>query len=653
MTPISSILEAREEARQLFNRGDYSETVRICDRLLTVLAGNPADDTDVAEVVRLLLNDKSRALRSLGQVQSALDCYVQALQSAHESGNMLDETWQLVQFGKIFGKYLERQTLFSACLREAARRYEIFMQDSDSPAPRLIVQFAIVQDLLGSYYRRLGERGVSRRETMARAECERCYSSAIKYHESADNVEGISRATCHLAYAKALFAHSDPALSPDEKTAVFRDSLRSFEEALRGVLRSPGARRGRATRRVQQAYIYLLLGNVDHAVHLLSEAITNAGQRNDPRAMVLARRMLATALIEQRKPGRALEELVQAHELAEAMRFIGFERHVLSELAELYLKLDEPQKAILALQKNESLFQKELLEFDSGFSGALEVFQAVAPERADLYLREGQRQDYEELISALIDTGRMLRQISRYERTQSIRFQSGIHRFAKISLGHSIKNELQKFSLSLLPLRKSMERKEPLEAYVSDLLESYAVVLERIKPLFANPPHEDLPEKASLREELTQAVQTHFTDLSTVNLLIPQDILFPNLMPGLLREAFLHLVENASAAIKRDPPPEGVPHFSVQQESGSGGSQIVLMNPGTNPREFPAGIGPSTILHGFANAYWFFQEVLGFGCRFELREDGPRTLPYLSNCVVIEIPPPEVSPTPYRIEPLY
>ncbi len=652
MTSISSIFQAREEARRLFNKGDYVETVRICDQLLATLTVKPSYAAEAAETVRLLLNDKSRALRNLGQVQPALDCYVQALQSAHESGNKQDEAWQLVQFGKIFGKYLERQTLFSACLREAARRYEIFIQESSHPTSRLIIQFAIVQDLLGSYYRRLGQRGAGKREELARSECEKCYLSAIEYHESSGNWEGVSRAGCHLAYARALFARSTPDLSLEERTSIFREALRLFEDSLRFVLRSPGGGRGRATRRVQQAHIYLLLGSVDHAVYLLCDAITNAQQRNDPRAIVLARHMLATALIDKREPGKALEELTKAHDLAKTMRFIGFERRILSELAELYLGLDEPQKAIATLQQSESLFERELLEFDSGFSGALEVFQAVAPKGADLYLREGQRQDYEELISALIDTGRMLRQlISRYERTQSIRFQSGIHRFAKISLGHSIKNELQKFSVTLLPLSKGIGLKEPLEGYASDILESYNGVLERIKPLLADPSHEELLEKSSLRKELIQAIQEHFTDPSKVSLFLPHDVLFPHLMPGLLCEAFLHLTENASTAIQKAPPPEGVPHFQAWHRVGPNGGQIVLMNPGANPRDIPSGEVVSPAIHGFANAYWFFREVLGFSCSFELRDDGPRTPPYRSNCVVIEIPPPQRSLTPYRIEP--
>lgn len=642
----SKYLLLRSDLRKLFNKGQYNPVVLACDEILGALEKSVG--TRSAQLSRIFLNERARALRNLGGIQEALRDYVQALQSAHEKGTSQDVAWQLVLFGKIFGKYLEKHTLFSACLREAEHRYRKLLEEAGSTvSTSLDIQFAIVQDLLGSHYRRLAERDAS-----ARSRCEEAYKLSLEYHRKAGNLEGIGRATCHLAYTRALFADLNVDLADRERTRMRREALLLFEDGLRIVMRLPHALRGRATRRAQQAHIYLMLGNWSHAASLSQEAIMEAQEQSDPRAVVFARRILSSSLVQAERSLDAIEELEKAYVLSQEMRFSGFERRILAELAALYLKHDEWQKSIDALQESERLAQKELLEFDSGFGGALEVFRAVAPERADRYIREGQRQDYEDLISELINNGRLLRQlVGRFEESLSSRRQEAVLSFVKKAWRHSVKNDLHVIATILLRLRSERDiPKGAVRERILSLMDEASATLEKVASQLGNEPAEGAIGRSSLKAEFEGVVSQLF-DITRVKIDLSHDLIFPDLAPEVLRHAFRHLLENARTAVDLAPPldPE-TPLVVVRQEvSPQGIAKILIMNPGANPKDSPAEEG-GVVVHGFANARWFFREVLGFDCWFELRDDGPRTPPQLSNCVVISIPSPGASLSLFRIE---
>lgn len=638
-------LQCRRELRQSFDSGQYQRVVLICNEMILGLANETS--ADLARALRLFLNERARAHRNLGRMQDALQDYVRALQSAHETGTSQEIAWQLVLFGKIFGKYLERHTLFSACLREAEHRYKILLEESSlNVSPNLVIQFAIVQDLLGSHYRRLGER-----DSGARIRCEEAYKLSLEHHKRAGNLEGIGRATCHLAYMRALFAGMNLEITKEERTRAQREALLLFEEGLRIVMRLSHASRGRATRRAQQAHIYLMLGNCSHAASLAQEAIMMAQEHNDPRAIVFSRRVLAFSLVRAGRSVEAVRELENAFTLAKELRFSGFERRILAELAELYLGRDEWQKAIDALQENERLAQKELLEFDTGFGGALEVFRNVAPDRADRYIREGQRQDYEDLITELINNSRLLRQlVGRFEESLSSKRQEAVLSFVKKAWRHSLKNDLNVIATILLRIKSGHSARGSGKDRMLELMGEAEAMLAKISNQLGSEAAGGTFEHASLKAELEQVAGQLF-DVKRMRIELSHDLVFPGLAPEVLRYAFRHLLENARTAVDLAPPQDpATPLVHVRQEvTPQGITKILIMNPGINPIETPTE-DSGGVVHGFANARWLFREVLGFDCWFELRGDGPRTYPQYTNCVVIGVPPPGASLSLFRIE---
>jgi tetratricopeptide (TPR) repeat protein len=623
--------------RQEFLAGNYSTVLDVFHSIEHVFKGD--GEQELSHSFRSLLNEKARALRNLGRLQEALDCNVEALRNAHQEGNDKDVAWQLVLLGKLCGKYLQRQSLFSACLLEGEHRLSEFIfqaPSSDSADVKFVAKrYAIVQDLLGSYHRRLAERNES-----AWGQCEASYNKAIEYHAIAANPDGISRATCHLAYARALRVSLQGSISEAERRTVLRDALRLFTHGFSIISRNPDAQRGKATRWVQQAHIYLMLRRPENALRLLREAIAAARESNDPRALLLAHRMLGLTCKDLGDLAEASRQLEIASQIASEKGF-GFQREILANLAEIYFSLDEPHQAMEKIEQAEVLIKSEPTPSKINLEGTFEVFREIVPDRAENYLRRGQQQDYELLIEDLTRTNHLLKGlIARYERSKSIRLQVAIHQFALTSIRHAIKNELQDIFMTVREVCQRLNELEDGSQISSKSVLSTERSMLRIQETLDKGSPESHVGRVSLLSLLRNLAQEFFPE-DKLDIRLEWDIVFRDIMPALLQEAFRHLLENIPTAIEKAPPNDsGVPYLALRHEWGdAGGGSFLLMNPGLNPIGTLWPSEEQAIVHGFQNASYFFKSVLGFECTFELRDDGPRTPPYRTNCVRIALPP--------------
>jgi tetratricopeptide (TPR) repeat protein len=625
---VPPLAEAHRAARAAFEKGDYESVVSLCQPY--VGASVVGVSRGERRTLLALQNERARALRNMGRLQDALQGYVSALRSANQSDDAEETAWQLVQLGKAFGKYFQRHTFFSACLREAeARLSEILKASAGPPEPRTLRRFAIVQDLLGSYYRAVGAG-----DETARARCLESYKLSVRHHRLAKNPDGMSRAVCHLALAVAAFA-THPRRSGTMTTRRLRASLLLFEFGAARTYQTPGARRGRATRRAQHASIYLELQHPAASLPLLEEAMDEACEHDDPRAMWLAYRLYGRALTELGRPEDALKPLELARSVADTRGFVSLCRQVLPDLVAVYLALEERIRVVEALEEYDRLVERELAEFAAGSGEVLDVFRLVAPVHGDLYLREGQRQDYDGLVRDLIQNGRLLRElVLRYERSRSSQLQLEVHRFTKASLQHSIKNCLKDIAVTARLLEQEPGRD------TATRLKQIKASVDQIGRVVGSRPAADGPGGASFAQQLTAVAQEYFEAARLENRL-SEDVVFKGLAPELLRNALRHLVENAAAAVRNcEPGGSDVPLLLItgggrDGHLPSGDREILLMNPGLNPPNAGTPDSADASGHGWANAKAFFEQILGCDCRFELRDDGPASDGQRTNCVVL------------------
>lgn len=612
---VSSISEVRRRMQQHINAGANDEAIAIARELLS----EPLGAELPSKAVRAILSEAARAHRNVGDIQTALACYTRALESAHDDGDDLDIAWQLVLLGKFFGKYLNRWVFFHACLEEARRRYDGAKITSEPHLKRQAVLF----DLLGSYHRRLAEHDPSHFP-----KAESAYRRALELHGRPD---GISRATCHLAYVRALSAAALP--DPDERTAGLREALQMFEDGVKYTLTEPSAVRGRATRYAQRADLYFRLGQVEPAQDFADRAVFFARRTHDNRALIETAKVNVALMRDRGRLEDAVEILQEARRAAEENKLHALQRNLNALLIDLYFEMNFRLEALPLFEENDQLVRREVEAFDVQLRDVLNVLRKVAPGNADRYLFDGLQRDQAALIEEMLVSEQRLRDsLAAFERTRSSRLQDAIFRFARSAQRHRIKNDLSLLGVDL--------RVVASEVADGDRRERLVEIARRIEKLSAPGPSEGKPLSEETGEVLLLAVLEHVAVnmLGRANVRIEHgfDVQFLELAAILLHEAFIHLVENVRQAVAAAPPPPGTPHLLVTQEKRENGLVLRLLNPGANPAEPPALAALGDPEHGFGNAARFF-EVLNVRCTYGWLERGPASPPHRTNCVTLEM----------------
>jgi tetratricopeptide (TPR) repeat protein len=612
----------RAAVRRHINEGRNEEALTYVSDLLD----SQLLRTAAPAIQRRFQMEKARAHRNLGQISQALECYTIALRSAHEDGDVLDEAWQLTLLAKFFGKYLNRPAFFHACLQEANRRYA----DEASNDRVQMRRRGVLLDLIGSYHRRLAEQDASQFQLAVAA-----YSEAARLHEEAQNPDGVSRAKCHLAYVRAAEVTHD-SKTAEERVARLRAALDSFEHAAKHTMTNPGAIRGRATRLAQKADLHNRLGEAEIAEELATAALAYARRTKDNRAIIQAGIILATILRGAGRTSEAISSLLEAKAAAEAKRFFGLQRIVNHALIDCYFEADRKIQALPLFEENDELVRREIADFDL-LGDVVNLFRTVAPTYADRYLFDGLLREFTSVLNEMLRNGRRLRDsLAAFDRTRSTELQQAIYRFAKASLGHTIKDRLSALGMELRGIADMI-----MDASAVDTSRLILDVAERaidLTSLAREDASDAAHQECSLLNELTRVAGEILSPLR-VQLFCETDVVFFNLMPILLRETFIHLLENVRKAIAHAPPADGTPHLVVSQLLLPDNSlRFDLRNPGLNPGVMPTFSGEAIARHGFENAV-IFLAILQVDCRFTLDDDGPRTPPYRSNCVSLTVPP--------------
>lgn len=602
-----------------------------------------AEDFQAAppRILRVILNEKARALRNLNRIEAALLCHAEALQSAHEEGSRLAVAWQLVLVGKLFDKYLNRHAFVHACLAEARARYEQYCDEHGFRADdRQTWRHAILLDLFGSYYRRLAERD----PTFVLA-AEESYRSALQLQELCGNPDGIARTKCHLAYvdgwSAALLETHDP-----ERLRGLRAAIVLFEEGLQHPLVAAEAARGRATRQAQRADLYFHAGQIQTAEDFVGSALRLAAGTNDLRAFITA--TLIQARIYQRtdRTRDAIRSLLSAKARSSDSDLFGLRRRINNGLVESALELNRRAQAFLLLSENDELVRAELQQFDFAYRTVFDIFRQTAPERADRYLFEGLKTETAGLVAEILTANHAARNaVAAFERMTSTGIQNAIHDLAWRSLGHSVKNKLNNVSAGLATAAAH------LGADGADVEAELKALRQAIVDIAIAAPRtsETVVPKASVVESVRR-VATEILGIEHVTLDCASDVELPGLSSAILDGAVTHLVENAEKAVAAAPPAAGVPYMHIAQQRDVDGSiRILLQNPGANPLEPPRRPSGAGDVHGFETAVRFLS-YLGLECEFGLQEDGPHSKGHQSNCVTITVPV-STRDRGYRIEP--
>jgi len=612
----------RAAVRRCINEGRNEDALSLVSRILD------SDDLEntAPAIKRSFTNERARAHRNLGHISLALDSYTIALRSAHDEGDVLDEAWQLTLLAKFFGKYLNRPAFFHACLQEAKRRYA---QETTTDRVQMRRR-AVLMDLLGSYHRRLSDQDVAELERAADA-----YAEAARLHEQAQNPDGVSRAKCHLAYVRAAQAIHD-SRTAEERLARLRAALDSFERAARHTMTNASAIRGRATRLAQRADLHNRLGQSAIAEELATTALGYARRTKDSRAIIQSATILASIRRGSGRTADAIAALVEAKNAAEATRFFGLQRIVNQALIDCYFEVDRKIQALPLFEENDDLVRREIADFDL-LGDVVNLFRTVAPAHADRYLFDGLRREFTSVLNEMLQNGHRLRDsLAAFERTRSTELQQAIYRFVRASLGHTIKDKLSALAMDLRGI-SDMIATTPAEES-SRLILEMAETAGHLTSLARLDASDAAREECSLLNEL-KGVANDLLDISRVQVFCETDVVFFNLMPILLRETFIHLIENVRKAVVNAPPPDGVPHLVVSQALLSDGSlRFDLRNSGTNPEAPLTVSGDAIVHHGFENAVSFLA-ILQVDCRFRMDDDGPNTPPYRTNCVSLTVPP--------------
>lgn len=612
---ISIVSDARSRMQACINAGANDEAIAIAREVLS----EPSRGALPSNAVRAILSEEARAHRNIGEIQTALACYTEALESAHEDGDELDIAWQLVLLGKFFGKYLNRHVFFHACLEEARRRYDEAELTNEPHGKRHAVLF----DLLGSYHRRLAEHDP---EHFGHAE--NAYLRALDLHRRPD---GISRATCHLAYVRALWAAELP--DPAARTAGLRAALRMFTDGAQYTFTEPSAVRGRATRYAQLADLHFRLGQIDSAQEFANRAVFFSERTRDNRALIETAKVKAALLRHLGRLEDAVKILQDARGAAGGNKLHALQRNLNALLIDLYFEMNFRLEALPLFEENDRLVRREVEAFDVQLRDVLNVFRKVAPHHADRYLFEGLQRDQAALIEEMLVGEQHLRDsLATFERMRSSKLQDAIFRFARSAQRHRIKNDLFLLGVDL--------RVVALDVADGDQQERLREIARRIENLSAPRPAEEQPLREETGEVLLLAVLEHVAanmiEQKNVSIERGFDVQFLELAAVLLHEAFIHLVENVRQAVAAAPPPPGTPHLLVTQEKREDGLVIRLLNPGANPVEHPSTPHLTDPEHGFDNAARFF-EVLNVRCTFDLVDGGPASPPHRTNCVTLEM----------------
>jgi signal transduction histidine kinase len=259
---------------------------------------------------------RAKSLRNIGLFEDAQICYRQAINLAAHSKDRVEVSRALLLIGKLYGNYLGQHSLFSSFVQDAMIRLKqdwVKLKPNTVDYDRHTRLIAICHDALGQAYRESGP-----------SEVEEHFQDAYSFHESIGQINGISRALCHLHHYKFL---NSPSLADKER------SLMEFKKGLNMLYKGVWDEKGLGVRHIQLASMLLTLKKPE-AYKSLEKGKEYANKYSDFKTLTRAA-IIESEFYKTTYPSRAIEILEKGRIIAQKYNLIIPETEINLLLAEL------------------------------------------------------------------------------------------------------------------------------------------------------------------------------------------------------------------------------------------------------------------------------------------------------------------------------
>jgi tetratricopeptide (TPR) repeat protein len=461
----------------------------------------------------VLLRTRAKALRNLGRFEDALDAYRGSLELAYSLKLGTEVAVGLLQIGKLYGSYLDQQSLYTAFVEEARARLEKELRAlSFAASARCLYFLAICHDALGQ-----ANRARDRQRALEH------FFKAIRLNRRIRRHNGIARAICHASYC--LFTAGEDTMR----------QLRHFEFGIELVSRNPMEERGLGVRWVQYAEMLHHLGRPE-AQECLREGKRIAHAYSDFRTVAKAC-LTEARILYTRDPQRAAQVLQQGRAIAHTHGLLLAESQLNRQLAGLDdpVTPDRPPTPADLFARNQKIHADLLQQVKRNLASlsrrrrAKAEFRWLSPRTRDTF-RQGVLLDYERLVQELDhNLGTMIDHLRRSaERQQALLLLAVMNSLAR-ELVHELKlsipvdsdsdlfgevaSSIDSAVLELRKLSESPRMRELIKVCArlelqAELVRQQGRRMERLKSLLAAQLRRPrvLDQEVSLRDACEQAI---------------------------------------------------------------------------------------------------------------------------------------------------